>query len=295
MAYYFTVETKRGEFQPIDIKNSIYFQNINRKFKKPCAYSLDEIDNFTMMFDDETELRERLTQEGTLPLRYFDKPLSIRYCVKDEYIKVPNDFLYQKDLEFVNDPPRLVKHILRRYYDNDFLLIKRIVNKFSEHRRCQSTIPEVRQFIEISIRDGKRCTFLDEIDENGDNLIIRLIKLIILESYDNYKTGKVIYKDKLNYRNLHDLIALIRNYDKELEKQSQLNEPSFSSSYNQTNNTLNEPSELSEQKNIEVETIKDQTNNKENENIKEEKPVYVKTRKLGRKKYNLDNQTSFDI
>ena len=276
MAYYFTVETKRGEFQSIDIKNSIYFQNINRKFKKPCAYSLDEIDNFTMMFDDEIELRERLVEEGILPLKYFDKPLSIRYSKKDEYIKVPNDFLYQKDIEFVNDPPRLVKHILRRYYDNDFLLIKRIVNKFSEHHRCKSTIPEVRQFIEISIRESKRCQFLDEIDENGDNLIIRLIKLIIIESYDDYKTGKVVYTNKLNYRNLHDLIALIRNYDKELTKQSQPNESLFSYSYNQTNNNPEES-----QKQIET--------------IKEETPIYVKTRKLGRKKYNLDNQTSFDI
>ena len=284
MAYYFTVETKRGEFQPINIGNSIYFQSITRKFKKPCAYSLDEIDNFTMMFDDEVELRERLVEEGTLPLKYYDKSLSIRYSIKDEFIKVPNDFLYQDDLEFVNDPPRLVKHILRRYYDNDFLLIKRIVNKFSEHRRCKSTIPEVRQFIEISIRDGKRCLFLDEIDENGDNLIIRLIKLIILESYDDYKTGKVVYKDKLNYRNLHDLIALIRSYDKELEKQ-----PQSSQLYNQTANTFETIIKSPERKDTPTETINTSTN------VKEEKPVYVKTRKLGRKKYNLDNQTSFDI
>ena len=272
MAYYFTVETKRGEFQPINIGNSVYFQNITRKYKKTCAYSLEEIDNFTMMFDNEIELRERLVKERTLPLKYYNKPLSIRYYVNDEYIKVPNDFLYQKDMEFINDPPKLVKHILKRYYNNDFLLIKKIVNKFSEHRRCKSTIPEVRQFIEISIRECKRCSFLDEIDENGDNLIIRLIKLIILESYDDYKSGKVIYKDKLNYRNLHDLITLIRNYDKELLKQ-------LNKEYNQIN----------------IQPTEEITSTKENEDNKEVKPVYVKTRKLGSKKYNLDNQISFDI
>ena len=282
MAYYFTIETKRGEFQPISISNSIYFQNQVRKYKKPCAYTLEEIDNFTMMFNNEIELRERLVAEGTLPLKYFDKPLSIRYSIKDEFIKVPNDFLYQDDLEFIADPPRLVKHILKRYYKNDFLLIKRIVNKFSEHRRCQSTLPEVRQFIEISIREGKRCSFLDETDENGDNLIIRLIKLIILESTDDYKTGRVIYKDKLNYRNLHDLIALIKNYDKELTKQSKLNEPLFIQLDNQTNNKIEETANLD--KNIE-----------EKKDTKEDKPTYVKTRTLGRKKYNLDNQISFDI
>ena len=282
MAYYFTIETKRGEFRPISISDSVYFQNTIRKYKKPCAYSLEEIDNFTMMFNNEIELRERLAQEGTLSLKYFDKPLSIRYSKKDEFIKVPNDLLYQDDIEFVADPPRLVKHILKRYYKNDFLLIKRIVNKFSEHRRCQSTLPEVRQFIEISIRDGKRYPFLDEIDENGDNLIIRLIKLIILESYDDYKTGKVIYKDKLNYRNLHDLIALIRSYDRELIKQTQNEEPLFTQIDNQTGNK--------------IETHSIRKNEKtENKETPEEKPTYVKTRTLGRKKYNLDNQTSFEI
>ena len=282
MAYYFTIETKRGEFRPISISDSVYFQNEVRKYKKPCAYTLEEIDNFTMMFNNEIELRERLTQEGTLPLKYFDKPLSIRYSIKDEFIKVPNDFLYQNDIEFIANPPRLVKYILKRYYDNDFLLIKRIVNKFSEHRRCQSTIPEVRQFIEISIREGKRCSFLDEIDENGDNLIIRLIKLIILESIDDYKTGKVIYKNKLNYRNLHDLIALIRNYDKELIKQSQSNGPSFIQFDSKTNNKIKQ------------QTTTDKSIEEKKKNI-EAKPVYVKTRKLGRKKYDLDNQTSFEI
>lgn len=288
MAYYFMAENKRGEFHPINISNSKYFQDINKKYKKPCAYTLEEIDRFTMMFDNELELRERLVEEGTLPFKYFEKPLSIRYSIKDEYIKVPNDFLYQEDIEFVIDPPRLVKHILKRYYDNDFQLIKRIINKFSEHRRCSSTIPEVRQFIEISIREGRRYPFLDETDENGDNLIIRLIKLIILESYDNYKTGKVIYTGKLNYRNLHDLIALIKNYDKELVKEQEktITAPSlFSYSYNNTDKTP---------KTTDLE-IQEEATTKEQIQIIEEKPVFAKTKKLGRKKYNLDNQTSFEI
>lgn len=281
MAYYFTIEIKRGEFRPVNISDSVYFQNVVRKYKKPCAYTLEEIDNFTMMFNNEIELRERLVEEGTLPLKYFDKPLSIRYSMNGKFIKVPNDFLYQDDIEFIADPPRLVKHILKRYYENDFLLIKRIVNKFSEHHRCQSTIPEVRQFIEISIRDGERCSFLDEIDENNDNLIIRLIKLIILESEDNHKTGKVIYKNKLNYRNLHDLIALIRSYDKESTRQPEPTEPLFMKFDNKENDKT------------EQQTTTDK-NEKENKSH-EEKPAYAKTKKLGRKKYNLDNQISFEI
>jgi len=69
MAYYFTVESKRDEFIPIDIKDSIYFQILKRKYEKPCAYSLEEIDNFTMMFDNELELRHILISEGLLPIK----------------------------------------------------------------------------------------------------------------------------------------------------------------------------------------------------------------------------------
>ena len=277
MAYYLTVETKRGEYLPINISNSKCFQDTIRRFKKTCAYTLEEIDRFTMMFNDEIELRERLFEEGILSLKYFDKPLSIRYSLKDEYIKVPNDFLYQDDLEYIYEPARLVKHILKRYYDNDFQLIKRIVNKFSEYRRCQSTIPEVRQFIEISIREGKRCSFLDEIDENGDNLIVRLIKLIILESYDDYKNGKVIYKDKLNYRNLHDLIALIKNYDKKKEDIDKVD---------------------SDQKEFSVEFTEINTSNSEPvftsiENKEPKITVKTKTKKKPNKNYNLDGQMDF--
>ena len=50
MAYYFMVESKRGKFIPLKIKNSIYFQIEKTKYSKECAYSLEEIDNFLEIY-----------------------------------------------------------------------------------------------------------------------------------------------------------------------------------------------------------------------------------------------------
>ena len=75
MAYYFMVESKRGTYLPLDIKKSIYFQLIKTKYQKPNAYTLNEIDSFTMMFNNELELRKTLIAEGLLPIELCNKPL----------------------------------------------------------------------------------------------------------------------------------------------------------------------------------------------------------------------------
>lgn len=274
MAYYFMSEVSKGKYRQLNISNSKYFQDINRSYNKPCAYTLEEIDKFTMMFDNEIELRERLVEEGILALSLFERPLSIRYLQKEQYSKVPYDFLFQKDIEYIMDPSRLVEKIMRRFYDKDFLLIKKIISRFSEDYKCSSTLPEVRQHLEASIRDGEINKHFDDLDENNDKLLPRLLKLIIIESF-NTKSGKTIYKDKIRYRNLHTLIALINYYDKEEELDK---EPTFKSVEKDLENG-NPP----------IFTVSDQRKTQEKEY------QFVKTRTLGKKKHTLEKQISFDI
>lgn len=250
MAYYFMIEPKKGKYQELNISNSKYFQNNQRKYKKPCAYTLEEIDNFTIMFNNEEELREELYKEGIINQETINKPLSIRYSMKEQYTKVPYDLLYQNSIEYLINPEKLIETILKRYYQDDYMLIKKIATTFSNFRRCSSTAPEVRQYIEDTIRTGTKSKNLDLLDENGDKIISRLLKLIILESYDDYYTGKVIYKNKINYRNFHVLIALINYYDKENTKSTKL------------------------------------------ETAIKEQPL---TKKLGKKKYELENQLKFEV
>lgn len=213
MAYYLMVEKKKGIYQELNIGNSKCFQIEKRAFKKPCAYSLKEIDIFTMMFDDEKEMKERMVLDGVLEYGDLDKKLSIRCLNNGKYSKVPYGFMFQDDIEYLMEPDRLINLISKRCYEGDYALIKKIVNYFSDFRRCKSTAPEVNDAINTSIRDGVRCSYLDMVDENGDKLLDRLIKLIIFDSCDDYMTGRVIYTGGVNYRNLHILIALIDHYD----------------------------------------------------------------------------------
>ena len=276
MAYYFMVEGKKGKHIPIEIGNSKYFQDKIRKYKKAFAYSLQEIDKFTMMFDNEIELRERLCEEGILPFHLFEKPISIRNLNKNEYNKVPYDFLYQKDIEYIMEPERLIEKIMRSFYEGDLLLIKKITSRFSEEYRCKTTVSEVRQHIEYSIRENRLSRHFNELDENNDKLLPRLLKLIILENYDN-KQGKVVYKDTVNYRNLHILIALVNYHEETKNKQN-------------------------EQKEIRIEKTKESSSVIEIKKEEQTKNTQVKKRTLtlgisgrGKKKYNLDNQLKFDI
>ena len=218
MAYYFTVEQKKGDYLPLNIKLSKFFQ-VNPKYKKDKAYTLQEIDLFTMMFNDEEELRKALLLERIIPSNLSTKSLSTRTLIKGTYNKVPYDFLYQKDIEYIMNPSKVIEIIMRRYYQNDFVFIKKFADYFSNHHGCTSTAPEIRQLAEISIREGKRNYHFEEIDKNGDHQVARLVKLLILKHYE-MPNGYIDYKNEVNYRNLHDVIAFINNYDKKLTNQT---------------------------------------------------------------------------
>ena len=138
MAYYFMVEKKRGLYQPLNIASSKYFQTIP-KYKIPCALSLKEIDNFTMLFDNEEELRKILVSEAIIPIELSAKSLSARYLNSGKYIKVEYDFLYQKDMEYVYDPSKLIELIMKRYYNNELSFIRDLAFKFSRLRKCGIT------------------------------------------------------------------------------------------------------------------------------------------------------------
>lgn len=218
MAYYFMVERKKGEYQPINISASIYFQTV-QVYKKTCAYTLKEIDDFTMMFKDEQELKEHLISEQILPSILANKTLSSRYLIKGKYLKVEYDLLYQKDMEHIYDPARLINLVMRRYYDNEFVFIKKLANNFSKHKECSTTAPEVARLAEASIYQGTKHPSLEELDKNGNIMLVRMLKLIILKHYEK-PDGTIEYKDEVNYRNLHDMIAFINHYDKKYKTET---------------------------------------------------------------------------
>ena len=220
MAYYFMVESKKGKHLPLDIKSSIYFQPTKTKYDKPCACSLDEIDGFTMMFDNESELRHVLMTDGILTMELLHKPLTTRFLRNGKYEKIRYDFLFQKDLEYVAEPLKVVEYIMKKYHQNDFVFLQKFARIFSNYRECSTTAPEVAQSSAASIREGRRHYLLESVDKNGDLLVARLVKLIILK-HTELSDGTINYKDEVNYRNLHSVIMFINNYEKKQEEQTE--------------------------------------------------------------------------
>ncbi len=223
MSYYFMVQNKKGEYIPLDITKSACFTRMSNSKGKNCT--LNEIDVFTMMFFDENELREMLVKEGILPLEYAYKELSIRRLNKGKYIKVMYDFLYQKDIVYLMEPNRIINKINNKLQNNDFRFIEELTNHYYQYRDCSSTLPEVREYINTSIRLNQKDLRLNKRDEYGDNILQRMLKLLIYE-YTQSRNGKVIYSNKVKYANLHGIIAFTNHYEKkyknELESDDQL-------------------------------------------------------------------------
>lgn len=216
MAYYFMVEEKIGKYQPIIIDNNILYQIKRKQYVKPGAYGLKEIDMFTSMFENELSLREFLLNQKLLTPAQKDKPLSIRFYKNDYYNRVNYGFLYRKDKEYLTNPKTLYKYIIDIYSEEDYTFIKKIAEHFSHHYECAATATDVMWGVTHTIDSGTKHELLTRRDENGDLPIARLIKLIIYKSTRDY-SGNTIYKTEINYRNLHELIAFINNYNKPKE------------------------------------------------------------------------------
>lgn len=213
MAYYFMVETKKGNYQKLNITKSSCFTKLS-KFRQTGACSLEEIDLFTTSFYNELELRKHLIEEGILSINLAHKSLSTRISKNNNYHKVMYDFLYQKDIEYIINPKILIKEIYTRDITNDFIFLRELAKNYQNYYDCSSSAPELRELANLSLTYGIRQKELNELDGEGNPLSVRVIKLLIYDYYQD-NSGLITYNEsKIKYSHLHSLIAFINNYDK---------------------------------------------------------------------------------
>ena len=218
MAYYMMCKKKRGEYAVVDITRSNCFTKLS-KFKNGGC-DLKEIDLFTSQFYDIDELKEHLYMLGLISFDDLGRELTIRRKNNNKYDKVRLDFLYQRDIEYLFDPNKLIDRVWEKLNQGDFRFIQKFANNYARHRECSSTLPEVRYYGSESIRKGTLDNGFMILDENGDDLITRTIKLLIYK-YDQGQDGKITYTDEIVHRNLHSLICFIDNYDKKYAIESE--------------------------------------------------------------------------
>ena len=214
MAYYLTIKDRKSGYKPIDIVKASCFSRLSDL--KGYGSTLEEIDAFTMNFDDENELRRFLFNERLLDLRDGGRALSIRRLYNNRYIKVTYDLLYQRDIEDVMDPRRVIKKINNKLYAKDFRFVEKFASHYMKRYECSSTAPEVRAAAIDSIREGYIDSKFFQVDENHDQLLTRMVKLLLYKYYQKMD-GRTVYKNEIVYRNLHSLIAFIDNYNQKYE------------------------------------------------------------------------------
>ena len=226
MAYYLTVEKGRingkEEYEKLDITKCNCFP-IPRFSKnlKGIGMTEEEFDYVSMQFTDEDEFRKYLLYNGILDIKYADRKLTLRQQRNGNLEKVRHGFLYQKDMEYILNPNKIIKRINDKLWvEKDFRFVDSLVNNYFNFRECGSTAPEVRCAVKESIRTGNISNMFTMRDENGDDLLTRMIKLLIYEYYQN-ADGKTHYVKRIDgdefikvYCNLHSVIAFVNNYDK---------------------------------------------------------------------------------
>ena len=211
MTYYLMGEVKRGEYSVVDITKSSRFRRLSKLKGNDCE--LFEIDMFTMNFSNEIELRKHLIEEGILIGNIGNNRLSIRRKDNNGFKRVSYGFLYQKDIKYIEDPNKLINRVLNKLYSGDFKFVRDFAYNYVHCNECSSTMPEVRHFAEESMEKGYISNGFSMVDENGDMLFRRALKLLIYK-YEQKKNGKIVYSDKVVYRNLHSILCYINNYDK---------------------------------------------------------------------------------
>ena len=214
MAYFLTVEKSRGNYIILPINKfmeiGLFSRDKNTRYKQDGYCSLKEIDEFTKNFNDASELREFLVSRGMLSVNLIDKKLAVRYNSNGLFKKVMYDLMYQRDIEYLANPRLLIREIEYRLIKEDYEFLRDLLNHFSHHHRAEAEISETINYINNLIRfkdvlsyQGKEREYLTRRDRFGNNGVTRIIKKLMYDN--NYEC--------LNYRNFHDILAFMNNYD----------------------------------------------------------------------------------
>lgn len=219
MAYFLQVKTDRGNYRTLNIDelDILKFAHISKTYKSPFAYSLQELDRFTMEFDNIEELKKYLIEKNVLPINMINQPLMIRFIQKGKSVSNYN-LLFKDDFIYFYKPKVIIDFITKKHYDCDFIFLNALAKHFHRLRQCNSTASELLNITQLAINTGNLDKSYWNVDSNGDNVSVRLVKLLMYK-YDLSKNGDISYKEYFNWRTFHLLIDFINNYDSsQLEK-----------------------------------------------------------------------------
>lgn len=211
MAYFLQIKDNSGNYRTINIKKSDYFieRQLTKTYKRAGGYKIQELDKFTMLFADEYDLKNHLLASGLLPHELENGTIVIRFIKKNGDIKNYN-LLYQDDLAYFYVPNLLIEFVINKYREQDFEFLRDFAKNFYFVRECMGTAADLYNMANMAIDSGIIDRGFEELDSNGDNIVRRMVMLLIYK-YNIYK-GDVKYLNEFNWRTFHMLINFINNY-----------------------------------------------------------------------------------
>lgn len=196
MAYYLTVKRQNKDIL-IDI--SMLDEFIKMSKYKNGGYSLEEIDNLTMSFDNEYFFKDALYNKGLIELDDIKKELTIKSKKKEDLEKIRKGLAY-KDANRYFDVYGLKFILLSKQKDNSF--IEKLLSYYRNSYINGINVSKMRYALNIND--------------------LRLLNSVLGEFYMkeisklDSNTGEL----KLNYKNFHDLAMFIYEYEQKQRKES---------------------------------------------------------------------------
>lgn len=202
MAYYLAIETKFDKtYEAINIKKTEMGRQLFTNDTFECT--LEEIDRFTTHYDSITQLGHNLHSENKIPWRYCS--LAIVYINGTE-IRINKNILYSKSNRYLQNPELIREYIINAYTQSNTDFFKKILLTIAEDNPIKYMIETAIKNIEISIIYNKIPSTMD-ILPLADELV-----------YKTDESGKQVIPHEYDYRKIHDILALITNYENELEE-----------------------------------------------------------------------------
>lgn len=212
MAYYFAVENPKNSYNAINIKRCRSYTHKTFTYDNAFACTLQEIDKITTTFKNEEELRLALINCYSLKVETFDKPLTIFYKEGTESRLIPESILFEESREFLEEPSKINEYIIKKYKENNLDFFKKLLNQYNDSLITYE-INQIISTIEYNI-NAKNFYIKKAINEKSFDYFIKHL----IYNYTTDEDGLIKFSKIPNYERLHNLVVLISDYERTLNK-----------------------------------------------------------------------------
>lgn len=224
MAYYFAVETTESTFEGLNIKKTQSYKETVKSEEETYECTLEEIDKFTTNFHNLSRLMHTIYSDGAITWSRYKYPLSVLYVDGLEVRKVKGNILLADSKKYIENPNLVLEYIINKIKEKDALFLRKLGLIQDENSIARYKISKLATALEEKIIYDEKTTIeklknplQSKIEEKK---IEEVALLLVYDCYINGE-GELIFSGEIDYEKLHNTIAFISEYEKELEKNNQ--------------------------------------------------------------------------